>query len=73
MSDFNEEDFNKRMEEKELKEKEEAVLQADPNNPSTWSNEMIVDYFFWMLKKKGGENVEDVVEMLIDRLKESGF
>lgn len=64
--------FDEIMARKEAKEKEKEVevrLNADPNKPSTWSEEMIADYFIWIMKKKGERFVEPIIEMLLDKLK----
>ena len=56
-------------EEKEKAVEVETRLNADPNDPSTWSEEMIADYFIWIMKKKGERFVEPIIEMLLDKLK----
>lgn len=64
--------FDEIMAKKEEKEKAvevETRLNADPNDPSTWSEEMIADYFIWIMKKKGERFVESIIEMLLDKLK----
>jgi len=64
--------FDEIMAKKEEKEKAvevETRLNADPNDPSTWSEEMIADYFIWIMKKKGERFVEPIIEMLLDKLK----
>jgi len=58
------------LEKKELKEKANTIeVQMDPNDPSSWTEEMIADYFIWILKKKGERFVEPIIEMLLDKLK----
>lgn len=64
--------FDEIMAKKEEKEKAvevETRLNADPNDPSTWSEEMIADYFIWIMKKKGERFVEPIIEMFLDKLK----
>lgn len=58
------------LERKELKEKANTIeVKMDPNNPSSWTEEMIADYFIWILRKKGERFVEPIIEMLLDKLK----
>lgn len=58
------------LEKKEQKEKANTVeVQMDPNDPSSWTEEMIADYFIWILRKKGEQFVEPVIEILLDKLK----
>ncbi len=58
------------LEKKELKEKANTIeVQMDPNDPSSWTEEMIADYFIWILRKKGERFVEPIIEILLDKLK----
>jgi hypothetical protein len=41
----------------------------DLNNPSSWDDEMIADYFIWIMKKKGSSHVEIIMNNLIERIK----
>ena len=62
--------FDEIMSKKEEKEKAKTIeVQMDPNNPSSWTEEMIADYFIWILRKKGERFVEPIIEMLLDKLK----
>lgn len=62
--------FDEIMSKKEEKEKANTIeVQMDPNNPSSWTEEMIADYFIWILRKKGERFVEPIIEMLLDKLK----
>jgi len=68
--------FDEIMAKKEEKEKAvevETRLNADPNDPSTWSEEMIADYFIWIMKKKGSSFVESTMEVIIEKLKSLEF
>jgi len=62
--------FDEIMSKKEEKEKAKTIeVQMDPNDPSSWTEEMIADYFIWILKKKGERFIEPIIEMLLDKLK----
>ena len=62
--------FEEIMAKKEEKEKANIIeVEMDPNDPSSWTEEMIADYFIWILKKKGERFVEPIIEMLLDKLK----
>lgn len=62
--------FDEIMAKKEQEEKAKTIeVQMDPNNPSSWTEEMIADYFIWILRKKGERFVEPIIEMLLDKLK----
>lgn len=62
--------FDEIMSKKEEKEKAKTIeVQMDPNDPSSWTEEMIADYFIWILRKKGERFVEPVIEILLDKLK----
>ena len=62
--------FDELMAKKEAEEKARTIeVQMDPNNPSSWTEEMIADYFIWILKKKGERFVEPIIEILLDKLK----
>lgn len=65
--------FDEIMQKKEEKESsQQKEIKIDPNNPSTWDNEMIADYFLWMMNKKGKNNVEDIMNIVMDKLQNIG-
>ena len=62
--------FDEIMAKKEAKEKEQKKeIIADLSRPETCSEEMLADYFIWVLRKKGERFVEPIIEMLLDKLK----
>lgn len=64
--------FDEIMAKKEEKEKAvevETRLNADPNDPSTWSEEMIADYFIWIMNRKGSQYIEKIMDIVLEKLK----
>jgi len=66
--------FDEIMAKKEQKEKAKTIeVQMDPNDPSSWTEEMIADYFVWIMKKKGSNFVESTMGIIIEKLKSLEF
>lgn len=62
--------FDEIMAKKEAKEKEQKKeIIADLSKPETCSEEMLADYFIWVMKRKGSQHIEKIVDIMIDKLK----
>jgi len=72
MNELFDEIMAKKEKEEKIKEEQQRV-DADPNDPSTWTSEMIADYFIWIMKKKGQSFVESTMDAIIEKLKEIGY
>lgn len=63
--------FDEIMAKKEAKEKEsKKEIIADLSKPETCSEEMLADYFIWVMKRKGSQYIEKIVDIMLDKLKE---
>jgi hypothetical protein len=60
--------FDEIMAKKEAKEQKKEII-ADLSKPETCSEEMLADYFIWVMKKKGSQYIEKIVDIMIDKLK----
>lgn len=66
----NENLFDEIMAKKEAKEKEsKKEIIADLSKPETCSEEMLADYFIWVMKRKGSQYVEKIIDIMLDKLK----
>lgn len=62
--------FDEIMAKKEAKEKEsKKEIIADLSKPETCSEEMLADYFIWVMKRKGSQHIEKIVDIMLDKLK----
>ena len=62
--------FDEIMAKKEAKEKEsKKEIIADLSKPETCSEEMLADYFIWVMKRKGSQYIEKIVDIMLDKLK----
>lgn len=62
--------FDEIMAKKEAKEKEsKREIIADLSKPETCSEEMLADYFIWVMKRKGSQYIEKIVDIMLDKLK----
>lgn len=59
-----------RMSAQRLRDIYKSEVKADPNKPETWDNEMVADYFIWMLGKKSTKDAESIIEMTIEKWKQ---
>lgn len=60
--------FDEIMAKKEEKESKKEII-ADLSKPETCSEEMLADYFIWVMKRKGSQYIEKIVDIMIDKLK----
>ena len=62
--------FDELMAKKEAEEKARTIeVQMDPNNPSSWTEEMIADYFIWIMNRKGSQYIEKIIDIVLEKLK----
>ena len=61
--------FNEIMAKKEEKEKVETEKNMSQTEVSSWPEDMIADYFIWIMQKKGQQYIEPIVDKMIEKLK----
>ena len=62
--------FDEIMAKKETKEKEQKKeIIADLSKPETCSEEMLADYFIWVMQRKGSQYIEKIVDTMLEKLK----
>ena len=62
--------FDEIMERKETKEKEQKKeIIADLSKPETCSEEMLADYFIWVMNRKGSQYIEKIMDIVLEKLK----
>lgn len=59
-----------RMSAKRLRDIYKSEVKADPNKPETWDNEMVADYFLWILNKRSQKDAEMIMETTIEKWKQ---
>ena len=62
--------FDEIMAKKEAKEKEQKKeIIADLSRPETCSEEMLADYFIWVMQRKGSQYIEKIMDIVLEKLK----
>jgi len=62
--------FDEIMERKEAKEKEQKKeIIADLSKPETCSEEILADYFIWVMQRKGSQYIEKIMDIVLEKLK----
>ena len=62
--------FDEIMAKKEAKEKEQKKeIIADLSKPETCSEEMLADYFIWVMNRKGSQYIEKIMDIVLEKLK----
>lgn len=56
-----------RMSAKRLRDIYKSEVKVDPNKPETWDNEMVADYFLWILNKRSQKDAEMIMETTIEK------